>query len=54
VHLLISSFIAFRATRRAGAPVDQHVDYAESVLAAHTTSQVYEEETQADAARASE
>lgn len=45
IHILIAAYIGFRVTRRHSAPVEMHVDYNESVLAAHTTSQVYEEES---------
>ncbi|HZW58715.1 MAG TPA: MFS transporter, partial [Woeseiaceae bacterium] len=50
VHVLVVTFILFRVTQRAGAPQAQHVDFNESVVAAGTTSQVYEEEARAQRA----
>jgi MFS family permease len=50
VHVLVSIYIGFRATRRAAPPRGQHLDFSETIVAAHTKSQVYEEEAQGDAA----
>lgn len=47
VHLLIILYIAFRATRRPGSTDAHHVDFNDSLVAAHTKSQVYQEEIEA-------
>ncbi|MCB1843494.1 MAG: MFS transporter [Halioglobus sp.] len=49
-HLVTAMYIGFRATRRTAAPERQHLDFNESLVAASTTSQVYEEETQQELA----
>ncbi len=46
VHLLVSAYIGFRTTQRTPPPRAQHMDFSDSIVAAHTTSQVYEEENQ--------
>jgi len=50
VHLFAAAYIAFRATQRAAAPDEDHQEFADSLLAARTTSQVYEEGTEAETA----
>lgn len=48
VHLLLVGYVVFRTTRRAAAPDDQHLEFSQSLVAARTTSQVYEEEVYGD------
>lgn len=50
IHLLTAMYIGFRATQRTAAPERQHLEFGESLVAAQTTSQVYEEEAQQEAA----
>ncbi len=49
VHLLVAGYMAFRSTRRKAAPEAQHLDFTQSLVAARTTSQVYEDEVYGDA-----
>lgn len=50
VHGLVAGYVAFRATRRGKVAEEQQLDFSESLVAAHTNSQVYEEEVQAEVA----
>ncbi len=50
VHLLVAGYIAFRSTQRDAAPESHHLDFNDSLVAARTTSQVYEETVQNEAA----
>lgn len=49
VHVLVAGYIAFRATRRGKVADEDQLDFSESLVAAHTKSQVYEEESQVEA-----
>ncbi|MDZ7644122.1 MAG: MFS transporter [Woeseiaceae bacterium] len=51
VHVLLAAYMLIRINTRAWTPDEEHVDFSESMLAAHTKSQIYEEESQALAAR---
>ncbi|MBT8097345.1 MAG: MFS transporter, partial [Woeseia sp.] len=54
VHLLVAGYIVFRATQRAAPGEAEHQEFAESMVAAGTLSQVYEEELQPGIADARE
>ncbi|MGB5354179.1 MAG: MFS transporter [Woeseia sp.] len=49
VHLFVAGYIIFRATQRPAPVESEHQDFADSMVAAGTLSQVYEEELQPDA-----
>ncbi|MBT8099637.1 MAG: hypothetical protein KJO82_07795, partial [Gammaproteobacteria bacterium] len=48
VHLLVAAYIVFRATQRAAPAESEHQEFVDSMVAAGTLSQVYEEELQPD------
>jgi len=54
VHLLVAGYIGFRALRREAAPDGEHLAFTQSMLAARTTSAVYEDELYGEGAEQAE
>ncbi len=44
IHLLVFGYVLIRLQRRASAPMDEHVPFAEALTAVQTASQAFEEE----------
>lgn len=49
IHLVLLVYLFIRRLRRSAAAADEHVAFAEALTAAHTASQVYEREAEAEA-----